>query len=73
MPNDPLNNDESCGAEGIIPPIAGLIGSLQAFEVIKTILDIKPDLSSNIIIFDGIKNNIRTIKLPINKQCINKC
>ena len=73
IPNSPLANDESCGAEGIIPPIAGLIGSLQAFEVIKTILDIKPDLSSNIIIFDGIKNNMRTIKLPINKKCINKC
>ena len=60
-------------AEGIIPPVAGLIGSLQAFEVIKTILDTKPDLSSNIIIFDGIKNNMRTIKLHINKKCKNKC
>ena len=73
MPDAPLNNEDGCGAQGIIPPVAGLIGSLQAFEVIKAILDTKPDLSSNILIFDGLKNKIRTIKLPINKQCINKC
>ena len=55
MPDDPLNNEDGCGAQGIIPPVAGLIGSLQAFEVIKVILDTKPDLSSNILIFDGLK------------------
>ena len=27
MPDDPLNNEDGCGAQGIIPPVAGLIGS----------------------------------------------
>tara|TARA_B100000965_G_C19529292_1_gene730329 strand:+ start:391 stop:1134 length:744 start_codon:yes stop_codon:yes gene_type:complete len=72
MPNiSEVNNN--CGSDGIIPPIAGLMGSMQAFEVIKTILNTKPDLASKIVVFDGIKFDMRKIRLPINKKCINKC
>ena len=43
MPEKP-DQENNCGSEGIFSPLAGIIGSLQANEVLKTILDFKDDL-----------------------------
>ena len=65
--------ENNCDEEGVISPLAGIIGSLQAMEVIKTILNIKSDLSRKILIFNALKSNFRTVKLLKNYKCINKC
>ena len=72
MPIQPniLNN---CQDDGIFSPVAGIMGSLQANEVLKTILGIKKDLNNKIIIFDAIKTNFRTLKLNYNPNCRNEC
>jgi molybdopterin-synthase adenylyltransferase len=72
MPEAPTL-ENNCDEEGIISPLAGVIGSLQAMEVIKTILNIKNDLSRKILIFDALKSDFRTVKLLKNYKCINKC
>ncbi len=72
MPEKPsLQND--CQTEGIFSPVAGVLGSLQANEVLKTILGLKDDLNNRMIIFDSIKTNFRRVKLSINPNCKNKC
>ena len=43
MPEKP-DQENNCGSEGIFSPLAGIIGSLQANEVLKTILEFKDDL-----------------------------
>ena len=72
MPIQPniLNN---CQDDGIFSPVAGIMGSLQANEVLKTIIGLKNDLDNQMIIFDSIKINLRKIKLSFNPQCKNKC
>ena len=35
------DQENNCGSEGIFSPLAGIMGSLQANEVIKTILNLK--------------------------------
>ena len=72
MPEKPTA-ENNCDAEGIFSPIAGILGSLQANEVLKTILDFKDDLNNQMIIFDSIKSNLRNIKLSRNPYCKNKC
>ena len=72
MPDKP-NEENNCDAEGIFSPLAGILGSLQASEVLKTILDFKDDLNNQMIIFDSIKSNFRNIKLSRNPYCKNKC
>ena len=72
MPDKP-NEENNCDAEGIFSPVAGILGSLQASEVLKTILDFKDDLNNQMIIFDSIKSNLRNIKLSRNPYCKNKC
>ena len=72
MPQQPIR-EMNCDVEGIFPPVAGILGSLQANEVLKTILDLKDDLNGNILIFDSLKMNIRKSKIHINPNCKNIC
>ena len=72
MPEIPteVNN---CQTEGIFSPTAGIMGSLQANEVLKTILNSKDFLNNHILIFDSLKINLKKAKISINPNCINKC
>jgi adenylyltransferase/sulfurtransferase len=72
MPQQPIQ-EINCDVEGIFPPVAGILGSLQANEVLKTILNLKDDLNGNILIFDSLKMIIRKSKIQINPKCLNKC
>ena len=72
MPSMP-ENENNCQTEGIFSPIAGIMGSMQANEVLKTILNYKEDLAGHLIIFDSFKTLFRKSKISINSKCINKC
>ena len=72
MPQIPVT-DNNCQSEGIFSPLAGVMGSLQASEVIKTILNSKSDLNGNMIVFNALKSEFRKVKISINPKCPNKC
>ena len=72
MPEIPLQNN-NCGTEGVTPTITGIIGTLQANEVLNSILSFKSDMEKKMIIFDSIKMNLRKVTLSINKNCKNQC
>ena len=67
------NQENNCGSEGIFSPLAGIMGSLQANEVIKTILDFKEDLDNSFLIFNSINATLRKVKINSNPSCQNKC
>ena len=56
----------SCVEAGVIAPIVGIVGSIQALEAIKVRLKIGKNLCGKLLIIDGFSMNIREIKLPIN-------
>ena len=72
MPSPP-NFENNCQAEGIFSPVAGIMGSLQANEVLKSILNSKDNLTNCLLRFDSLKTDFRKSKISINPQCINKC
>ncbi len=72
MPNPP-NNENNCQNEGIFSPVAGIMGSLQANETLKSILETKNDLTNQILIFNSLNTEFRKVKISINPKCINKC
>ena len=72
MPDKPVI-ERNCETEGIFSPVAGILGSLQANEVLKTIIGLKNGLNNQMMIFDSIKINLRKVKLSFNPQCKNKC
>tara|TARA_Y100001970_G_C14141495_1_gene807348 strand:- start:525 stop:1268 length:744 start_codon:yes stop_codon:yes gene_type:complete len=72
MPSPP-SLENNCQVEGIFSPVAGIMGSLQANEVLKSILNSKDKLNNQILIFDALKTDFRKSKISINPKCINKC
>ena len=70
MPESP-NENLNCESEGIMTTLAGIAGSLQANEVIKSILNIKNNLNGNIMIFNALNSDFRKVKLLKNPNCKN--
>lgn len=67
------DHENNCGSEGIFSPLAGIMGSLQANEVIKTILNFKEDLDNHLLIFNSKNISLRKVKINSNPLCQNKC
>ena len=60
----------NCESEGILGTIAGIIGTIQANEVLKKILNIGTGLDGYIFILDLLHLNFRKVKLKKRKNCI---
>tara|TARA_B100001741_G_C16258105_1_gene461686 strand:- start:419 stop:637 length:219 start_codon:yes stop_codon:yes gene_type:complete len=72
MPEVPYENI-NCDTEGVVPTITGIMGTLQANEVLNTILDFNSDMERKMIVFDSIKMNFRKVNLSRHKECKNRC
>lgn len=59
-------NTEPCATQGILGALTGIIGSLQAMEALKEVLNIGDSLTSHMLIYDGLKNRCNKIKLCWN-------
>ena len=53
----------NCEYEGILGTVAGIIGTIQANEILKKILDIGKNLNGYILILDLLNLNFRKVKL----------
>lgn len=61
--------DQTCTGNGVLSPIVGIIGSLQALEAIKVILSTGETLAGRLVIFDGFTHEWRTLKLTQDPDC----
>ncbi len=64
--NDILN----CESEGVLGTTAGIVGTMQANEVLKKILNIGKNLNNYILIIDLLNLNFRKAKLKKRKKCL---
>ena len=62
----------NCEFEGILGTIAGIIGTIQANEILKKILNIGKNLNGYILILDLLNLNFRKVKLTKQKMCMCK-
>ena len=69
MPREIDLDLDNCEYEGILGPIAGIIGSIQANEVVKELLNIGETLSGYILIVDALKLTFRKVKLNKRSDC----
>jgi adenylyltransferase/sulfurtransferase len=60
---------ETCTQTGILAPLVGIIGSLQALEAMKLIMDVGKTLTGQLLLFDALNMEINTIKLLKNPNC----
>jgi len=62
----------NCESEGILGTVAGIVGTIQANEVLKKILNIGTGLDGYIFILDLLHLNFRKVKLKKRKNCLCK-
>ncbi len=67
---DPSDEVLNCETEGIIGPLAGVIGNIQSIQVLKNILKIKDDLNGKILIMNFKSLNFRKVTFNKKKNCI---
>ena len=72
MPELPPNNN-NCETEGVTPTLTGVIGTLQANEVLNSILFNKTENEKKMIVLNSISMRFRKVRLTKNKKCKNKC
>ena len=67
----PAKTVTNCSEGGILGPVAGLLGSLQAIEAIKVLVKNNlPTLSGHMVIFDALQGTFRKATLlPRRKDC----
>jgi len=61
--------DQTCSANGVLSPLVGIIGSLQALEALKVILSIGETLAGRLVVFDGFTHEWRTLTLKPDADC----
>ncbi len=61
--------EETCADNGVLAPIVGIIGSLQALEAVKILTGVGMPLVGRLLIFDGHTLDFRTMKLRKDPAC----
>jgi adenylyltransferase/sulfurtransferase len=59
----------NCSDNGILAPVVGILGSMQALEAIKVICGIGDTLQNRLLIFDALSMQWRTMRLKKDPGC----
>jgi adenylyltransferase/sulfurtransferase len=62
-------NALTCVEAGVMAPLVGTIGTLQAMEAIKLLTDYGQPLVGKLLMFDAMSMQFREMKLPKDPQC----
>lgn len=63
------NVDQTCTANGVMAPLLGIIGSIQACETMKLIMNIGNSLEGRLLLLDAMTMEWHTAKLPKDPDC----
>ena len=63
------DEDASCSQNGVMAPLVGIIGAVQAMETIKVITGIGDSLAGRLLLLDATTMQWREMKLPRDSHC----
>lgn len=63
------NVDETCTENGVMAPLLGIVGSIQAAETMKLIMGIGKTLQGALMLIDLLNMEWQTAMLPRNPDC----
>ncbi len=63
------SDDLTCAANGVLAPLVGIIGSMQALEAIKLICGFGSNLAGRLLLLDARHSQWRELKLPKDHNC----
>ena len=68
-PENSENEDTRCAEMGVFAPLVGIIGSLQAAEALKLLMEAGTTLNGKLLLIDALHSGLRTIKLSRDAKC----
>ena len=63
------DDNESCVQNGVLAPVAGLIGTIQALQAIKVILSLGDELCGILLLVDGLDLSFRKVRIGKDLKC----
>ncbi len=67
--SDDSNEGEACSQVGVLAPLLGVIGSVQAVETLKLIVGMGESLAGRVMMLDALAMEWRTLKLRKDPHC----
>ena len=61
--------DQTCAANGVLAPLLGIIGSVQAVEAMKLIMGLGDTLQGKLLLLDALRMEWHTAALPKDPKC----
>jgi molybdopterin/thiamine biosynthesis adenylyltransferase len=65
----PGRDAASCADDGVLGPVAGVMGSLAALEVIRALVPFGDDMAGRLLLVDALAMRFRTLVLPKDPGC----
>jgi molybdopterin/thiamine biosynthesis adenylyltransferase/rhodanese-related sulfurtransferase len=65
----PPEMSPSCAEAGVLGVLPGIVGSIQALEAIKILLDLGDPLRGRLLAYDALETSFRTFKVRRDPQC----
>jgi molybdopterin/thiamine biosynthesis adenylyltransferase len=66
---DDGSGDETCARNGVLAPLVGIIGSVQAAEAIKLLTGLGKPLCGRLLLLDALTMEWRSLRLPPDPTC----
>lgn len=70
VPGLPPVDVPTCQQAGVLGPVPGVMGTLQAIEVIKVLLGVGQNLAHGLLVFDALKGTFRTAVRKCDPGCV---
>jgi molybdopterin/thiamine biosynthesis adenylyltransferase len=61
--------EDTCSENGILAPVAGIVGSIQATETLKVLSGVGTTLAGRLLILDALEMRFRTLTLTRDPAC----
>ena len=69
FPEDAQTEELRCAVMGVLAPLTGTIGAMQATEAIKLIAGIGEPLAGRLLLVDALHGESRTVRIPKDPHC----
>ena len=67
--SDESSEGEACSQVGVLAPLLGIVGSIQATEAMKLIVGMGTTMVGRVLVLDALDMELRTLKLRKDPQC----
>lgn len=64
-----LENEETCAMEGVLAPVVGVIGAMQALQAVNVLTGNGENLVGKLLLFDAMAMEWRGVKIPKDPGC----